>query len=420
MISRKTGKPRIFVVLGTRPEVIKLAPVITALKSRRKYLETIICATGQHRQIVDQMLNGFNIKPDMDLDLMRPDQTLQGFLQNSVAGLNKTIAETAPDMVVVQGDTITAAAAALAAYYARVPVAHVEAGLRSYDRNNPFPEEANRIIVDNVSELLFVPTKTAFRNLERENFPASRIFLTGNTVIDTLKSSLSHITKNLPCCNIPKGKKLVLVTLHRRESFGKALNSILRAIKETVEQNNHLFVVFPVHPNPKVKGPVYAILRHKRIKLIEPLPYLQFLSLMAKSDLIITDSGGVQEEAPTLHKPVLVLRNKTERGEAMFAGGCAKLIGTDYASIIKELKLYTGRRCIRCVSGSNIYGDGQASERIVRVILHYFHPTKFALPRQFENDSYLTNIEIPAQTIFAEQEKADIEEQEEEMIEENV
>jgi UDP-N-acetylglucosamine 2-epimerase (non-hydrolysing) len=400
MSSNTDSRRKILIVMGTRPEIIKMTPVITALKKRRACFETVICATGQHRQMADQMLKVFNIKPDFDLDLMRPNQTLPEFLQNSIRELNKVMAEVKPQMVVVQGDTITATAAALSAYYARVPVAHIEAGLRSHDRNNPFPEEANRLLIGQISELLFVPTKASCRNLERESFPRSRIFITGNTVIDTLKYSLKRIEKKIDCCNIPKGKKILLVTLHRRESFGVVFEGILKALKETVENNKKIFMIYPVHPNPNVQVPAHAILKHPRIRLIEPLPYLQFLSLMSKSDLIVTDSGGVQEEAPALNKPVLVLRNKTERSEAILAG-YARLIGTRYDRVIKELRTYTGRICTSAPSGINIYGDGKAAERIVAILLNYFYPDTHGLPAEFENDIFLKDIQTPAQTIFA-------------------
>jgi UDP-N-acetylglucosamine 2-epimerase (non-hydrolysing) len=396
----KNKKHKILIVMGTRPEVIKMTPVITALKKRPAHFETIVCTTGQHRQMVDQMLEVFKIRTDFDLNLMRPNQTLPEFLQNSVRELNKVVAKVRPHMVVVQGDTITATAAALAAYYARVPVAHIEAGLRSHDRNNPFPEEANRLIIDQISEMMFVPTKASWRNLERENFPRSRVFITGNTVIDTLNSSIKRMECGADYCNVPKGKKLVLVTLHRRESFGAIFKGILKAIKRTVEENENLYIVYPVHPNPNVKGPAYEILQHPRIKLIEPLPYLQFLALMSKSDLIVTDSGGVQEEAPALNKPVLVLRNRTERSEAILAG-YARLIGTKHERILSELKTYTDRLCDTSSTPANIYGDGKASERIAAIFLNYFHPDKFRLPGEFGKDIFLKDIQTPAQTIFA-------------------
>ncbi|MBI5744695.1 MAG: UDP-N-acetylglucosamine 2-epimerase (non-hydrolyzing) [Elusimicrobia bacterium] len=391
---------KVLVVMGTRPEVIKLAPVITELSRHPARLKPLVCSTGQHRHILDQMMTMFKLKADFDLNLMKPNQALPEFLQHSVGELNKVIAKVRPDMTIVQGDTITATAAALASYYARVPVAHVEAGLRSHDRNNPFPEEANRLIVDQISDLLFVPTKSSARNLEKEGFPRSRVLITGNTVIDSLRQSLKFIDKKMDCCKIPKGKKLVLVTLHRRESFGKTLEGILKALKEVVETNKKLFMIYPVHPNPNVRGPAYKLLNHPRIKLIDPLSYLPFLSLMAKSDLIVTDSGGVQEEAPALNKPVLVLRDRTERSEAIFAG-CAKLIGTDYGDIVREMKYSSERLCETCSAGANIYGDGLASRRITEAILHYFAPTKYPLPREFTRDIFLKDMAPPAETIFS-------------------
>ena len=385
---------KILVVMGTRPEVIKLAPVIAELRKHDGVLKTMVCSTGQHRHMLDQMTSMFDLKPDFDLNLMRPAQTLPDFLQYSVAELNRVIAEVRPDMTIVQGDTITATSAALASYYARVPVAHVEAGLRSHDRNNPFPEEANRLIGDQVSELLFVPTRASARNLEKEGFPRRRVLVTGNTVIDSLQQSLKLIDIKNNDCGIPKGKKLLLVTLHRRESFGKPLEGILRALKETVEGNEQLYIAYPVHPNPNVKGPAYRILNHPRIKLLEPQPYPQFLSLMARSDLIVTDSGGVQEEAPALNKPVLILRDRTERSEAVLAG-CARLIGTRYEDVLRGLKRYTGNLRWSHRSGANIYGDGLASNRIAGAILHYFAPEVYALPGEFSGDILLKDISRP-------------------------
>jgi len=382
---------KVLVVMGTRPEVIKLAPVITELNKPPPRLKTIVCSTGQHRHILDQMMTMFKLKADFDLNLMRPNQALPEFLQHSILELNKVIEKVRPDMTIVQGDTITATAAALASYYARVPVTHVEAGLRSHDRNNPFPEEANRLIVDQISELLFVPTKASARNLEKEGFPRSRVLITGNTVIDALRQSLKLIDKKMDCCKIPRGKKLLLVTLHRRESFGKPLEGILKALKEVVAANKKLYMIYPVHPNPNVKGPAYRLLNHPRIKLIDPLSYLPFLSLMAKSDLIVTDSGGVQEEAPALNKTVLVLRDKTERSEAVLAG-YAKLIGTRYEDIVREMSVSTEQLCASRAACSDIYGDGLASRRITEAILHYFAPGKFPQPKEFTRDIFLKDI----------------------------
>ncbi len=389
---------KVLVVLGTRPEVIKLAPVIMELNRHPARLRTVVCSTGQHRQILDQMMRVFDIKADFDLNLMRPNQALPEFLQHSVHELNRVIAKVRPQMTVVQGDTITAAAAALASYYARVPVAHVEAGLRSHDRNNPFPEEANRLIIDQVSDLLFVPTRLAARNLEKEGCPRSRILITGNTVIDSLRRSLKLIDRRMECCKIPKGKKLVLLTLHRRESFGKTLEGILKALKEVVEANEHVYMVYPVHPNPNVKGPVHKLMKHPRIKLIEPLDYLPFLSLMSRSDLIVTDSGGVQEEAPALNKPVIVLREKTERSEAIIAG-CARRVGTSYEEIIREIKPAAQRLEMSCSAGADIFGDGRASERITKAILHYFVPSKYPLPGEFSRDTVLKDF-IPPEKVL--------------------
>lgn len=382
---------KVLVVMGTRPEVIKLAPVIKELNRHPSKLKTVVCSTGQHRHILDQMMTMFKLKADLDLNLMRPNQALPEFLQHSILELNKVIEKVKPDMTMVQGDTITATAAALASYYARVPVAHVEAGLRSHDRNNPFPEEANRLIVDQISDLLFVPTKASARNLEKECFPRSRVLITGNTVIDALRQSLKLIDKKMDCCKVPKGKKLLLVTLHRRESFGKTLEGILKALKEVVAANKKLYMIYPVHPNPNVKGPAYRLLDHPRIKLIEPLSYLPFLSLMAKSDLIVTDSGGVQEEAPALNKTVLVLRDRTERSEAVLAG-CAKLIGTKYEDIVREMSASTEQLCSSCSTGSDIYGDGLAARRITEAILHYFFPGKCPQPKEFARDIFLKDI----------------------------
>jgi len=362
-------------IFGTRPEAIKLAPVILAMKGHRE-LAGKVCVTAQHRQMLDQVLEVFGIVPDADLNLMQPGQTLGGLTSRAMAALDAYLASERPDMVMVQGDTTTVFCATLAAFYHHIPVAHVEAGLRTGNLQAPWPEEANRVLTSRLASLHFAPTRTAKENLLREGVADESIRVTGNTVIDALLLAVQQVRKNPP--EIPgwpqadvalDGRQMVLITGHRRENFGDGLDSICRAIAELARRFPEARFVYPVHLNPNVRQPVGQILAgagRDNIHLIEPLPYLPFVHLMDRSTLILTDSGGVQEEAPSLGKPVLVMREETERAEAIEAGA-ARLVGTDSGRIVAEVSrlLSDANARSQMARSVNPYGDGQASERII-------------------------------------------------------
>jgi UDP-N-acetylglucosamine 2-epimerase (non-hydrolysing) len=362
------------VIFGTRPEAIKLCPLIQALR-REAAFETLVCVTAQHRKMLDQVLAVFDVKPDFDLDLMQPDQTLPALSGRLMAGLEKVFAEALPSLAIVQGDTTTTLCGALCAFYRRVAVAHVEAGLRTFDLDAPFPEEMNRVVTGRLATLHFAATEWAAQNLRREGVAPERIQVTGNTGIDAVLSISSAIAAGrLSGIDIPLDpkRKLVVVTAHRRESFGQGFESICRAVAELAGRDD-VQIVWPVHPNPNVQRAVDQTLRGKaNIALIEPLDYVPFVDLMRRAYLLITDSGGVQEEGPSLGKPILVLRDKTERPEAIEAG-TVRLVGTDRNAIVRE--------AVRLLEDSgeyesmarlhNPYGDGRASERIARRIAGY-------------------------------------------------
>lgn len=368
------SRSRALVVLGTRPEAIKLAPVVRELR-RRGALDAVVLSTGQHREMLAQALDAFGLSPDLDLEVMRPRQALADVTARIVEGTARVIEELRPEYVLVQGDTATAFSAALAAYYARVRVGHVEAGLRSGDRDTPFPEEANRRLVDQLSDLLFAPTASAAKTLVAEGHDRSRVHVTGNTVVDALLMARSEVRRRaLAIPGIPQrsieGKRVVLVTAHRRESFGAPLRSICRAVLRIVRSEPDVVVVFPVHLNPEVDGTVRRMLgAEPRIFLLPPLPYLGFVSLLDRATLVLTDSGGLQEEAPTFGKPVLVLRDVTERPEGIEAG-VARLVGTDAERIQAEtLALLRSPAALERMSGARSpYGDGLASERIAEIL----------------------------------------------------
>jgi UDP-N-acetylglucosamine 2-epimerase (non-hydrolysing) len=361
---------KILVVMGTRPEAIKLAPVVAALR-RRKGLRTFVCATAQHRELLDQVLDLFSLKPDFDLNLMRPGQSPDAVARRMRASLGPLLARLKPDMVVVQGDTTTAVAAALCACEKGIPVAHVEAGLRSFDFGDPYPEELNRVAIDLVAPLLFPPTPAARKNLEREKISGRRIIVTGNTVVDALRWAMRRTGR--PGKSAPSGVKEVLVTLHRREIHGAPLLKIYAALLDLVRKHEELVLVYPVHPNPAILRTAQRILRHPRIRLLGPQPYREFLRLMQRASFLITDSGGLQEEAVCLGKPVLVVREKTERPEVV-TSGAGRLVGLDP----RKLALWTGKllndpALHRRMSGARgSYGDGRASQRIAAGIAHWF------------------------------------------------
>jgi UDP-N-acetylglucosamine 2-epimerase (non-hydrolysing) len=354
---------KILVVMGTRPEAIKLAPVVAALR-RRKGLKTLVCATAQHRELLDQVLRLFALKPDFDLNLMRPGQSPDAVARRVLAKLSPLLVRLKPDLVVVQGDTTTAAAAALCASERGIPVAHVEAGLRSFDANDPFPEERNRVVIDAVASLAFPPTAGARDNLRREKIRGRLVILTGNTVVDALRGARSG--------RALKGSPEVLVTLHRREIHGAPLRRTCAGLLALVESHPGLRLVWPVHPNPAVRREMKRLV-HPRVRLIAPVPYTELLALLKRAPFVITDSGGVLEEAVSLGKPVLVVRDKTERPEAVVRGA-AVVVGRDPAKLAlwagKLLKKPGLRR--RMSRARNAYGDGRASERVAAGIAHWF------------------------------------------------
>jgi UDP-N-acetylglucosamine 2-epimerase (non-hydrolysing) len=370
-------KCRIIAVLGTRPEAIKLALVIHALRQRSQEFETAVVHTGQHRTMLDHALQFFKIKPDFDLDVMRPNQTLNSLTGRVLDTVENACHRFEPNMVLIQGDTTTAFASALAAYYCKIAVGHIEAGLRSHDIYNPFPEEANRRLASVLTEIHFAPTALARDNLLAEGVSDEKIVVTGNTVIDTLRalSVLPHSWENTPLAGIPDdNSRLVLVTSHRRESWGTDQEHMCMALKDLVQQHPDIRIVYPVHMNPNVRTTVNALLQNTdRIHLTEPLDYITFVSLLRRCFLVLTDSGGIQEEAPTFGKPVLVLRKLTERPEAS-QFGMAKIIGMSREGIVKETShLLNDAEAYQDMSeGENPYGDGHSSERIVEAVARWY------------------------------------------------
>lgn len=366
---------KVLLVFGTRPEAIKLAPVIQSLQNTPLIFNSRVCVTAQHRQILDQVLDLFEITPDYDLNIMTSGQSLAEVTQKAVGGVSKVIEAERPDVVLVQGDTTTTFCAALAAYYNRVKVGHIEAGLRTANKYTPFPEEINRRLTTQLTDYHFAPTEFARRSLINEEIKEDSIFVTGNTVIDALLWIQAKITEkrmSLPAGleDILDGRKIVLVTGHRRESFGDGFENICRAIRDVADRFDDVLFVYPVHLNPKVQEPVYRLLGgHQRIHLIEPLAYASFVWLMKRATIVLTDSGGVQEEAPSLGKPVLVMRETTERPEGIEAGS-AFLVGTRKETIVSHLSdlLENQYKVEAMAKASNVYGDGQAAKRIVGIL----------------------------------------------------
>ncbi|MFL6438480.1 MAG: non-hydrolyzing UDP-N-acetylglucosamine 2-epimerase [Terriglobales bacterium] len=360
---------RVGVVFGTRPEAIKLAPLISELKKRSEQFEPFLISTAQHRSMLDQVMNVFGITPDIDLDLMQPNQTLNSLTCRVLQAMDSVLSETQLDGLVVQGDTTTAFAAALAAFYRKVPVAHVEAGLRSRDVLNPFPEEVNRRLAGVVTSLHCAPTSIARDNLLAEGISPNQIVTTGNTVVDAVKMlvSMNMADQPLPAGVPDDGSRFLLITSHRRESWGTELENICDAIRDLVTRFADVRAIYPVHMNPNVRQTVTARLGSlDRVHLIEPVDYFGFLSLLRRCYLVLTDSGGVQEEAPTFGKPVLVLRKVTERPEASMIG-LARIVGTSREAIVREASdILASSVVYRTMSeGQNPYGDGRASSRIV-------------------------------------------------------
>lgn len=353
-----------------------MAPVVHALNRRNKVFDHTFISTAQHREMLDSALSAFGLKPDIDLQLMKPDQRLAHFAANALATLSDLFVQLHPDAVLVQGDTTTVMAASLAAFYHGVKVGHVEAGLRSFDRRNPFPEEINRKVTSCVADLHFAPTERAKANLLREGVPAEAVFVTGNTIVDALKSIRLEGKFENPELNsqVTEHHRLLLVTAHRRENHGAPLASICRALKTLVSKFDDIEVIYPVHLNPNVRGPVRNLLGSiPRIRLTEPLSYGDLLRLIQRCYLILTDSGGIQEEAPSFQKPVLILREVTERPEVLEAGA-AKIVGTDENLIVKEAGslLIDSRAYAQMSSARNPFGDGHAADRIAQILERAF------------------------------------------------
>lgn len=364
------SKIKVMTVFGTRPEAIKMAPLVKELERNTERFESIVCVTAQHRQMLDQVLNLFSIKPDYDLDIMKENQNLWTLTSDVLLKMKDVYEAAKPDVVLVHGDTTTSMAAALSAFYARIPVGHVEAGLRTFDKFYPFPEEINRVFADSVCTYHFAPTDTSCENLKNSAIPEEHIYKTGNTVIDALLYTVENHHAELSDINLDPNLKTILLTSHRRENFGEPIREICKAVLELVEKNKDIQVVYPVHLNPNVQKPVYELLDGKeRIHLIAPLEYAPFATLMKKSYIIMSDSGGVQEEAPSLGKPVLVLRTTTERPEAV-EYGTVKLVGTDSEVIVREVQnlLDNQSEYKKMSEAINPYGDGLASKRIVELL----------------------------------------------------
>lgn len=370
-------KIKVMTVFGTRPEAIKMAPVVLELKKYPDLITPIVAVTAQHRDMLDQVLNLFNIKPDYDLNIMAQGQTLFDITTKAMNGLNEVLSKEKPDIVLVHGDTTTTFAGALAAYYHETAVGHVEAGLRTYNKYSPFPEEMNRKLTGAIADLHFAPTDTASSNLKAEGTKEDKIFVTGNTVIDALHKTVTDDFKfdDEKLANIDyENKRIILVTTHRRENLGEPMRHVYKALKDIVNEFDDVEIVFPVHKNPKVREVVNEELGDiKAVHLIDPLDYEPFANLMHRAFLVLTDSGGIQEEAPSLGKPVLVLRDTTERPEAVKAG-TVKLIGTERQKVYEETKylLTDHDEYQRMANTCNPYGDGKASKRIIEAILYHY------------------------------------------------
>ncbi len=369
-----SSKTKILSVLGTRPEAIKMAPVIHELRKYPEDFHSVVCVTGQHRHMLDQVLELFDIQPDYDLDVMEPNQQLSKLTAGMLSGLSPLITEIEPDWILAQGDTTTVLAAALCAFYHKIKFGHVEAGLRTGDINNPYPEEMNRRIADNLSAVLFAPTEKSRLSLLFEGFPDERITVTGNTVIDALLkvADYPYNWSTGPMANLPREKSLVLVTAHRRESFGRPLHEMCLAVRDLALrfESEGVHFIYPVHLNPHVRETAGQVLSEiTNVSLIEPLDYLSLVHLMKRSILILTDSGGIQEEAPSLGVPVLVMRETTERPEGVEAG-VVKLVGTDRNRIVQETEYLLLNKAERTVMSRRVnpYGDGNAASRVVSAL----------------------------------------------------
>lgn len=368
-------KIKLMTVFGTRPEAIKMCPLVLEMQKYPDFIEPIVAVTAQHREMLDQVLQLFAIKPDYDLNIMTAGQTLYDVTGRALAGLKDVLAEAQPDMVLVHGDTTTTFVGSLASFYAQIPVGHVEAGLRTGNKFSPYPEEMNRKLTGAIADIHFAPTSTSKNNLLKENIDPAAIVVTGNTVIDALQTTVKadyRFTDSGLQKALAGGNRLILVTTHRRENLGEPMRHVYQALRKVLENHPDVEAIFPVHKNPKVREIVDEELgKLAQVHLIEPLDYEPFANLMAKVDIVLTDSGGIQEEAPALGKPVLVLRDTTERPEAVDAG-TVKLVGTAYDDVLREtsLLLDDSKYYQSMAEAANPYGDGRACERIIRKILH--------------------------------------------------
>jgi UDP-N-acetylglucosamine 2-epimerase (non-hydrolysing) len=366
------ARPVVAAVLGTRPEAVKLVPVVRELREHKDALRTVVISTGQHREMLDQVLRPFDISVDHDMALMQPSQSLYELSSRSILAFENVLAQFAPRLVLVQGDTTTAFIGALAAFYSKVPVAHVEAGLRTGHKYSPFPEEINRRLITVLADMHFAPTAENRQNLLREGIPAEKIFVTGNTGVDMLLAARDVGPKSASKLLALDGKRLILVTVHRRESFGEGFSEIFHALRDLAVAVPDALIFFPVHLNPNVRQPAHDILGGTpNIILTEPLDYFAFVDAMSQAALILTDSGGIQEEAPTLGVPVLVLRKQTERPEGL-ASGNIRLAGVDRRSIVEQaLRILESPSVATHNPSANPYGDGKASARIVKEVLRF-------------------------------------------------
>ncbi|WP_459128047.1 non-hydrolyzing UDP-N-acetylglucosamine 2-epimerase [Latilactobacillus curvatus] len=372
------SKIKVMTVFGTRPEAIKMAPLVLALKERADEFEAVTVVTAQHRQMLDQVLEIFKIKPDYDLDVMKQRQTLSEITSNVLMNLDKVIATEKPDIVLVHGDTTTTFAASISAFYNQTAIGHVEAGLRTWDKYSPFPEEMNRQLTDVLSDLYFAPTSQSEANLLQENHPQKAIYITGNTAIDALKQTVQSDYNHSILDVVDADKRMILVTMHRRENQGEPMKRVFKVMRQVVETHDDVEIVYPVHLNPVVQEAAQDILgNHKRIHLIDPLDVVDFHNLAARSFFIMSDSGGVQEEAPSLGKPVLVLRDTTERPEGVEAG-TLKLVGTQPEQVHDAMvELLDDQAVYEAMAhAKNPYGDGQASQRILDAIAYHFGQSK--------------------------------------------
>lgn len=367
-------KLKVMPIFGTRPEAIKMAPLILELKKRAAEFETVVTVTAQHREMLDQVLEIFEITPDYDLDVMQPDQTITTITTNVMNRLEQVIQAEKPDIILVHGDTTTTFAASLAAFYNKTAIGHVEAGLRTWNKYSPYPEEMNRQLTDVLSDLYFAPTLQSKENLLQENHPVEQVYATGNTAIDALKQTVAQDYQHDILEKVDFSKKVILVTMHRRENQGKPMEQVFKAMKDVVAKHPDTEIIYPVHLSPTVQKLAHAAFDGvERVHLIDPLDVVDFHNLAARSHFIMSDSGGVQEEAPSLGKPVLVLRDTTERPEGI-AAGTLKLVGTEYENVKREMTalLEDENQYQQMAQAKNPYGDGQASRRILDAIAYHF------------------------------------------------